>query len=83
MTTTFVGRAGTFFGGRLDDPPVSESQPHEVDPPDRGQRGAVTIRFFRRARTLFGGHFDDPATSESRPHGADPQETEHSGRQRR
>ena len=31
MTTTFVGRAGTFFGGRLDDPPVSESQPHEAE----------------------------------------------------
>ncbi len=30
MTTTFVGRAGTFFGGRLDDPPVSESQPPEA-----------------------------------------------------
>ena len=34
MTTTFFGRAGTFFGGHLDDTPVCESQPHEADPPE-------------------------------------------------
>ena len=34
MTMTFVGRAGTFFGEHVDNPPVSESQPHEADPPE-------------------------------------------------
>lgn len=34
MTTMFFGRAGTFFGGHLDDPPVSGSQPHGADPPE-------------------------------------------------
>ena len=34
MTTTFFGRAGTYFGGHLDNPPVSDNRPHEAGPPE-------------------------------------------------